>query len=710
MFALGLSWSGGVFPQTPAEVKEVDRLNGEVAQLHQQGRYPEALKRAKQALELAENTLGPEHPETASSVNNLGFLYQAMGQYDQALPLYQRALAIKEKVLGPEHPDTARSVNNLGALYDSMGQYDQALPLYQRAFSMLLPQPLPVEQATYAGNLCRLHGQRHAFTLAIFYCKLAVNAFQQVRQNARSLDPSLQRSLTGTVAPTYRALAKLLIQEGRIAEAEQVLGMLKEYEFFEFVRRSEKRDVRSSRSDFTPEEKALADRMEANARELSRIYGEREKLRKLKTLSTEQQRALKQLDEQSRSENEKLVKLFADIKMQLAQQQRPNQAERAKGLVETKGKTNATLLSLRQTSNTNPALIYFLPEDKSTLFLIHTKDGLRQVQSKPEQGGLGEQALNEKITLLRQLIEKRDNSYRKVANELYMALIAPVEPYLKDGGVDMVMLYLTDALRYLPFAALYDEASGQHLIEKYPLAVYTHVAQDTLTQQPQPQWAAVGLGTSQKTARHAALPWVKTELARVVRDAKDPQPAGVLAGKRYLDNDFTNAVFMQLMSGEHTPAVMHIATHFSLAPGNDQNSSLVLGNGDEVTLAEIAANAQLGGYELITLSACETAVGGGKVKDKAVGAEVEGLGAVLQKQGAKAVMATLWKVEDTGTALFMEQFYKARGEQRKTTKAQALREAQQALLSGKVKASDPAKHDLRHPYYWAPFILMGNWL
>ena len=63
--------------------------------------------------------LGPEHPKTAASLNNLALLYYNQRKYAKAEPLYQRALAIREKVLGPEHPDTATSLNNLAVLYES---------------------------------------------------------------------------------------------------------------------------------------------------------------------------------------------------------------------------------------------------------------------------------------------------------------------------------------------------------------------------------------------------------------------------------------------------------------------------------------------------------------------------------------------------------------------------------------------------------------
>jgi tetratricopeptide (TPR) repeat protein len=63
-------------------------------------------------------------------------MYDSMGNYAKAEPLYQRSLAIREKALGPEHPSTATSLNNLALLYDSMGDYAKAEPLYQRSLAI----------------------------------------------------------------------------------------------------------------------------------------------------------------------------------------------------------------------------------------------------------------------------------------------------------------------------------------------------------------------------------------------------------------------------------------------------------------------------------------------------------------------------------------------------------------------------------------------
>jgi tetratricopeptide (TPR) repeat protein len=93
------------------------------------GDYAKAEPFFRRALEIRNTVLGPEHPDTAASLNNLAALYWAMAVYDQALPFYQRALKIREKALGPEHPRTAISLNNLALLYQAMGAYDRPCPV-----------------------------------------------------------------------------------------------------------------------------------------------------------------------------------------------------------------------------------------------------------------------------------------------------------------------------------------------------------------------------------------------------------------------------------------------------------------------------------------------------------------------------------------------------------------------------------------------------
>ncbi|AEP13144.1 tetratricopeptide repeat protein [Chloracidobacterium thermophilum] len=102
---------------------EWETLSREVMELYRAGKYDQALVVAKKALEVAEKSVGPEHPNVAKSLNNLAYLYNAQGQYAQAEPLFRRALAIQEKALGPDHPDVATNLNNLAVLYKNQGQY-----------------------------------------------------------------------------------------------------------------------------------------------------------------------------------------------------------------------------------------------------------------------------------------------------------------------------------------------------------------------------------------------------------------------------------------------------------------------------------------------------------------------------------------------------------------------------------------------------------
>jgi CHAT domain-containing protein len=154
--------------------------------------------------------------------------------------------------------------------------------------------------------------------------------------------------------------------------------------------------------------------------------------------------------------------------------------------------------------------------------------------------------------------------------------------------------------------------------------------------------------------------------------------------------------------------------------GDDTKSYLLLGGKDtggqgfHLTLADLRDDQRMDfkGIELLTLSGCQTAVG----SNDSDGREIDGLGITAQRKGARAVMATLWEVDDASVGLLMATFYKLWVTTPGMTKAEALRQAQLALLHG---AADPAgtspgskqppASQYANPFYWAPFILIGNW-
>ena len=114
----------------PEHPDTLDSIN-DVANLYRrQGRYEEAEPLYDKALDVRRRVLGPEHPDTLISMNNLGILYRSQGRYEEAEPLYEETLEARRRVLGPEHPNTLNSINNLAILYKSQGRYGEAEPLY----------------------------------------------------------------------------------------------------------------------------------------------------------------------------------------------------------------------------------------------------------------------------------------------------------------------------------------------------------------------------------------------------------------------------------------------------------------------------------------------------------------------------------------------------------------------------------------------------
>ena len=103
---------------------------------YEQGRYGDSLRFYKRAVPVFEKVLGTEHPDTATSYNNIGIVYKDRGDYDAALEYYNKALAIREKGLGTEHPDTAVTYVNIGALYYEKGEYDKATEQLIKAYKV----------------------------------------------------------------------------------------------------------------------------------------------------------------------------------------------------------------------------------------------------------------------------------------------------------------------------------------------------------------------------------------------------------------------------------------------------------------------------------------------------------------------------------------------------------------------------------------------
>jgi len=310
---------------------------------------------------------------------------------------------------------------------------------------------------------------------------------------------------------------------------------------------------------------------------------------------------------------------------------------------------------------------------------------------------------------------------------MYALLVAPLEEVLKVTRASTLMVALEGPLRYVPFAALHDGRGW--LVERYALSLYTTAAPTSLTAQPTRHWRVAAFGNSQPGTDGPntlePLPGVRKELQAIVRERGRPGQ-GVMDGEIRLDGDFTARALSQALRSR--PNVLHIASHFVFKPDDAAASFLLLGNDEKLTLAQLGgADFRFNQIDLVTLSACDTAL----VAANGFGQEVEALGTLLQSRGAAAVLSTLWPAADDSTAQFMRLMYDVRqAGAAPVSRAQALRSAQMAFIGSGTQlrampAETPAgargaqrpgaerrdpKLPYAHPFFWAPFVLMGNWL
>lgn len=685
-------------------------LGGLAIAYRQLGRDAKVVECYEGAHAIYEKRLSPNHADFATSLSNLGVFHLTRGRSAEAMLALERSLAMREQVLGPEHRDVGNSLDSIARVYMNMRDYDAAIPLLQRAARIAVAAGDPSAAWSAQAGLRHAYARRGERPLAIFWGKLAVNTLQGLRAKLVSLDRDLQRSFLQDKRAVYTDLADLLIVEGRIDEAQLVITMLKEEEFFDFVRSEPVADPRTIEAALTGAEKALQDQFVALAGRLGSAAGEVTKLQRRKrfgTLDATGQVELAAAESglvAARSDFDAFVKRVPE---HLAAER----ATRGDALPRPSESHQALLATLGAAGRHVASVQYVVTGERTHIIVTTAAEQLARTVPIPQS------RLNALVKSFREAVQDRRVDPRPLGRELHALLVAPVVDDLHRSGARTLILYLDGSLRYMPFAALVD--GDRYLIEKFQLTIATDAARSRLTAERQPSWqvAAWGVTRAFPDQNFAALPGVRAELSGIVRP-------DVLPGTARLDDEFTLHALRASMSSP----VLHIASHFRFVPGSE-TSFLLLGDGTHLTLRQVRKELpRFANVDLLTLSACETAMGSGVNES---GLEVEGLGVLAQKHGAKAVLATLWPVADASTAVLMQEFYRNL-RQPGRSKAGALREAQLGLLRGAdqapaegsveraarreiVQESHPAfapdrEAPYAHPYYWAPLILMGNWL
>ncbi len=310
---------------------------------------------------------------------------------------------------------------------------------------------------------------------------------------------------------------------------------------------------------------------------------------------------------------------------------------------------------------------------------------------------VGAQRLEDEIRALRHHLENSElrqdvarsifpalpATYLPHAQQLYDWLVRPVMPALRRAAID-TLVFVPDGLLFtIPMAVLHDGA--QFLIKHYAVAITPSlILIDPVPEQPRGKLRSLAVGLSAPTPQWPSLPLVPQELRTLQT---------IHRGKMLLNRDFCLAKFEREL-GRGRFGIVHIASHGRFA--EDRGASFISTADENLTIDRVEQMLRPLRFrgqplELLTLSACETAVGDHRA--------VLGLAGMAIRTGAKSALATLWSIQDEATPFLMAEFYRQL-QDASVSRAHALRQAQLKLIR---------ETSYEHPYFWAPFLVINNW-
>jgi CHAT domain-containing protein len=639
--------------------------------------------------------------------------YGELGNDKRALEAAHKSLAFTRKTGNKWAESSVLLI--IGDLHRLFGRYQEAISSYNSALSSLGKRQDIYTNTNafkiYAG-LAKTYAALNQPTVAITFYKQAISGVEKSRTYIRPLSTDLQQSFLqstvdfskGKTADIYRNLADLLIQQNRLLEAQQILDLLKLQEIKDYAP--------PTRNTLQETEVKLTETEQKIAKQHGSLITFRQKLDQC----------------QGKGDTTNCINL-SNEHLQLGESL--NQfLDTLKNEVDRRCKTDKATDCLRPddkfTTAANrlitaqPGSLVILPVvlDSKIWILVISEGGLiTRYETNIDRITLGK-----KVLQLRQHLDSPTSDLKTLqatSQQLYDWLIRPIEPQLKAQKKPTKLIFALDRVtRYIPMGVLHD--GQQYLTQRYPISTILSI-ETTNTEKSAiadiPNTPVLALGVSQAIKGYRALPAVNPELASIV------QNTGIYPGKVLLDAAFTSSnLFFDLKDYK----ILHIATHGKFDPTRTQGSFLLLGNGEELLISKIRTlkSSQLD-LDLVVLSACQTALGNAEQE----GIEIPGISSYFLDKGAKSVIASLWSVDDASTAILMQHLYRHLSQGK--SKTEALQQAQldllnikdtntkdQAILSlPRIKGlettqlktnQNPIAPGYTHPYYWAPFILIGN--
>jgi len=344
----------------------------------------------------------------------------------------------------------------------------------------------------------------------------------------------------------------------------------------------------------------------------------------------------------------------------------------------------AEMTELERGLDAHTAILYpILLPDRTELLLTVPQEGLLQVVVP-----VGYDSMKQTILEFRKNLQLNTSPrFIDQAAKLYEWLIRPIKSKLTAHEVKTLIVVPDGLLRTIPPAALYDEEKQEFLIHQMALAITPGLTLTALHPLSRNNLTILLNGLSEGVQNFSPLPSVVNEIKSITQFFKQPS---ILLDKQFLLEQFGQTL-------KASPyEIIHIASHGQF--DRNPKKTFLLAYDNKITMDRLQTLLSFGQerkkpVELLTLSACQTAVGDERA--------ALGLAGVAIKAGARSAIASLWFVNDESTSQLVTEFYRTLTQQPQLSKAEALQVAQQKLA---------ATQDFRHPAYWAPFLLIGNWL
>jgi CHAT domain-containing protein/Tfp pilus assembly protein PilF len=726
-------------------------LNNLAALYQYLGEHQAALSLFQQALEVYKATLGQKHPSYALSLKNLGTLYQAMGEHKTALVLYKQALQGTRAALGEKHPLYANSLSGLALVYLAMGDHKAALALFQQALQVTRVA-LGEKHPSYATSLTNLAYLSMRMKQPQEAVRLSEQGLALTRANL-VLSASVQserQQLAAAQAGRQRLDLRLSLpdpeKEAVAASYQHVLAWKGAVFLHQQRRRQFARLLGSSRA----EVRTLVEQLQQTTGQLAAL-----------TLTPGDSRTAPARRQQA----EKLTRQKEDLESRLGRLSATFRDQQKQA--------DLRFADLQHLLPTDAALVDFLfcthhddtqaergklGQRRLAAWVVRRDRALVRVDLGAAQ------PIEQAVSAWRQALTRRAAA-ATAGRTLHQLLWQPLVKHLE--GAKTVLVSPDGVLGTVPFAALPGSKAGTYLVEDVAVAVVPvpQLLPQMLAPVPRekrlkPSLLLVGdvnFDSAQTVVasvddrgapRGSRTNWGKLPNTQAEVAAVRDSFTRLFRGGALTDLREEEARKAAVRQGLQKSRYAHLATHGFFAPPELKSaladekrggsglfgregvtgwhplllSGLVLagankatkpGEEDGILTALEVSELDLSGLELAVLSACETGLG-----EEAGGEGLLGLQRAFSVAGCRSVVASLWKVDDRATQALMASFYRAWWGKKVISRVEALRQAQISLLRegvrGMVRDPLPAakrkeKEDRLPPYYWAAFVLSGDW-